>query len=584
MPPRTLADGRYELLEPLGEGGMAAVYRAIDHRLDVHRAIKLLSPKYVKSRNLKQRFYREAKLMARLEHPAIVGVHDVGEVDGSVFIVMSLHPHGSVHDHLKRFGPMPAAQAVEVIRAVLRALVAAHRIGVVHRDIKPHNVLIDEHGNARLADFGIAHSSTDHTLTRTGALMGTWAYMAPEQRHSAKATDARSDLYAVGAMLLALLKDTEPHDLHNAESHAEQLEGIEPGLAAFIQTCTRYRPEERYDNASAALEALDALDIEPAPRGTPPLGSAHMPAEPLPDSTIGETNETLLAFLTDDAGSRPRTEPTMTLEETAPTAVPAAPSELLGRPDVDPNAPTALGSPTEILEDEGAATVLRDATPQQATLVDERSAPPVAGRSIAPVVIGGIAVLALFGAVGAGLFVLGPGSTDDSTPTPQLAPVNVASTPDPTPTAPTQDLEAEPAAPPQPPVEPIDASDPKPPTPPAAAPVKPPEAPVPTPPPAPSTPPSPDPEPAPTERPEPTPATPGPTGRLTAFSLPASEVFVDGTSQGNGRVRVDLPPGWHTLRFVPPSGEPIERRIEITPDRPTSFCWNFNEGAVCSRR
>lgn len=236
---------------------MATVYRGVDTRLGVERAIKVLQPEFSRKRGILERFEREARIMAELEHPHIVRVHDMGREGDELFLVMSLSTGGSVQDRLDQQGPLPVLEAVDVTLGVLSALATAHERGVVHRDVKPQNVLLDPQGRALLTDFGVA-ADDRRRVTHTGSWMGTLGYMPPEQRGSANQVDGRSDLYAVGATLAAMLTRTEPSELHNPEAHA-QLTELPPALAGFIQRCTRYRPDDRFPDASTASEALLAI-------------------------------------------------------------------------------------------------------------------------------------------------------------------------------------------------------------------------------------------------------------------------------------------------------------------------------------
>lgn len=531
----TLADGRYELLHKLGEGGMATVWRAHDHRLGVERAVKILIAGHERSTALTERSRREARLMAQLEHPNIVQVHDVGEHEGRTWVVMSLVERGSLADHVKRFGPMPPRLASRVIEGVLQALVAAHELGVIHRDIKPHNVLVDRLGNVRLADFGIAMASGEDPLTRTGALMGTWAYMPPEQRSSAKSVEPRSDLYAVGAMLLNLLRDIEPHDLHNAEAHEEQLEGVPDALAAFIIRCTRYQPAERFGSAASALTALRALDLPADPEGTPSLGTGWVAPGEYPPTEPRQTQETLLAYGTDPV----------------PTGVtlgvdPDQPDD--DGPVVDPEAPTALGAPTIVLGIDEEPPLFRGPPPRMPV------GPLVAVLAVL-LLAGPLVVVGGLGLVGQTLdtppaplpepaLTVPEPSVVEPVPTPVFAPspapTPAPAVPDPAPVVPPVEVEAPAPPPPEPPPEPVEPQ--------VVAPVEAVE-----------------------------------TGQVMVFSLPASEVFIDGASHGSGRVRADLPYGAHRVRLVPGEGRPVERVLTVDGAGPVRFCWDFQEDAVCSR-
>jgi len=251
---------------------MATVYRAHDSRLGVDRAVKVLNENLCDQKRIRQRFESEAQTMARLHHPHIVTVTDVGNEDGRPYIVMELMAGGSLSDHLPA-GGMAARTAVSVTIGVLRALAHAHKQGVIHRDIKPDNILLTADGTAKLTDFGIARV-VDHSVTRTNAVMGTWAFMPPEQRVDAKRVDARSDIFAVGATLYLLATGREPFDLYVVSRHERMYAAVEPALAEVIKTATNYEPEDRYASADAMLAAL--LEMFPAlpevPAGTPEAG------------------------------------------------------------------------------------------------------------------------------------------------------------------------------------------------------------------------------------------------------------------------------------------------------------------------
>ena len=254
-----LADGRYRLLSVLGHGGMAIVYRAFDERLQATRAIKVLLPKLVEHEKVRTRFENEARTLARLTHNNLVTVHDVG-VDGDrVYFVMEWLPGGSLRDRVNQDGPLPLGVAAGLIDATLAGLGYAHEQGVVHRDIKPQNILLTADGDVRVADFGIARTSTGDEATRHGAVMGTWAYMAPEQRNSATHAAPASDLYAVTATFYYLLTARDPVDLHASDSHEALFKGIHPAVSAFLAQGTRYKPEARFADAAAMRTALRAL-------------------------------------------------------------------------------------------------------------------------------------------------------------------------------------------------------------------------------------------------------------------------------------------------------------------------------------
>ena len=286
---RFLAQGRYRLQAVLGEGGMAVVYRAFDSRLQVDRAIKVLSPAVARQAHLRARFETEARTMAALSHPNITSVHDIGQDGELIYMVMELLEGGSLWDWVQCYGPMPPLLALQAVRPIIPAVTAAHLAGVVHRDIKPHNIMLTAEGEPRLTDFGIAHVQdplTSRNLTRTGSVIGTWGYMAPEQRHSAKTVDGRSDVYALGATLYAIATGEVPVDLFASDEADEVLAEQPLPLAELIRGATCYRPDERYQDPAAMGQAMDqALEhLPPLPPNTPPLG--ELPADLERGSTL----------------------------------------------------------------------------------------------------------------------------------------------------------------------------------------------------------------------------------------------------------------------------------------------------------
>lgn len=287
-----IGDGRYRIEQVLGTGGTATVYRCLDTRLGVKRAIKRLRPEAVR-RGLGGRLETEARAMARVRHPNILAVHDVGVDDGQIYVVMELAERGSVADRLQRAGPLAPRQACVVGCAVLSALAEAHRHGIVHRDVKPQNIVLTALGVPMLMDFGIASVPDEATygMTATGTQLGTLAYMSPEQRVDPRRVDARSDLYAAAATLCVLLTVRNPVDLHSLDAQHDLLRDVPPPIARVIAKGARYRAADRYataDEMHAALAA--AMDELPAdPPDTPTLDAiidAPLPeprAEPTAD-------------------------------------------------------------------------------------------------------------------------------------------------------------------------------------------------------------------------------------------------------------------------------------------------------------
>jgi tRNA A-37 threonylcarbamoyl transferase component Bud32/membrane protein YdbS with pleckstrin-like domain len=212
--------GRYRLLAPLGEGGMARVYRARDLRLNREVAVKILHDDLTRDPGFLSRFEREAQVVAGLAHPNIVPVYDVGGEDGAPYIIMEYIRGRTLKETLDAGGPLSEERAVAMMLPILDALGYAHRQGLIHRDVKPHNILLTTDGTPRLADFGIAHL-VDTSTTRTAAILGSAQYLSPEQSRGEEATE-RSDIYACGIVLYEMLAGRPPFEGANALAVANQ--------------------------------------------------------------------------------------------------------------------------------------------------------------------------------------------------------------------------------------------------------------------------------------------------------------------------------------------------------------------------
>ncbi|HHO51965.1 MAG TPA: serine/threonine protein kinase, partial [Deltaproteobacteria bacterium] len=256
--PEDLRGGRYVLLNLLGRGGMARVYRAEDRELGVQRAIKILSPtKGRRGEHLRARFRTEARAMASLSHPNILSVHDIGTEGDLDYIVMDLAPNGSLMDRLDALDTIPIGLAIQWILEVLSALATAHAAGIVHRDVKPQNVLLSVDDRPLLADFGIAMlADRDLRTTRTGVAMGSMAYMPPEQRVDASKVTHLADIYGVGASLYALLSGQSPVDLFLVDAGSPRWEGIVEPLIPILQRACAASPANRYTSAGEMALAL----------------------------------------------------------------------------------------------------------------------------------------------------------------------------------------------------------------------------------------------------------------------------------------------------------------------------------------
>src|SRR5438105_12472097 len=204
----TLFDGRYRILRKLGTGGMANVYRAEDEVLGRRVAIKILNDRHAGDDQFVERFRREAKNAAGLSHPNIVSIFDRGEAEGTYYIAMEYLDGRSLKEMVTARGPGPIPVSVDYARQLLAARRVAHRQNLVHRDIKPHNVLVDGEGRVKVTDFGIARAGPSQ-MTEEGSIIGTAQYLSPEQAQGAPVTPA-SDLYSVGIVLYELLTGSVP--------------------------------------------------------------------------------------------------------------------------------------------------------------------------------------------------------------------------------------------------------------------------------------------------------------------------------------------------------------------------------------
>ncbi|MDQ3874318.1 MAG: serine/threonine protein kinase, partial [Actinomycetota bacterium] len=265
---RSLAGGRYRLEQRLGGGAMAEVWAAHDQELGRRVAVKLLTPGADPAR-----FEREARAAASLAHPNIVQVYDYGASDGRPFIVTEFLPGGTLEERLEPGERLDEAEAASIAEDIARGLAHAHARGVVHRDLKPANILFDDGGRAKIADFGIARMASAVTLTQAGTLLGTAAYISPEQASGQPATPA-SDVYSVGVILYRMLVGRLPfeadHPLELARMHAHEAPPplFDPSPLAALATAALEKDPWSRPTDGAALAAAIRTPTEPlAPLG-----------------------------------------------------------------------------------------------------------------------------------------------------------------------------------------------------------------------------------------------------------------------------------------------------------------------------
>jgi beta-lactam-binding protein with PASTA domain/predicted nucleic acid-binding protein len=263
----TVIDGRYEVLSRIGAGGMAEVYLARDQLLGRQVAVKLLHHRFAEDQEFVERFRREASSAAGLSHPNVVAIFDRGEWDGTYYIAMEYLPGRSLKTVVRERGPLAPAAAIDVVIQVLRAAGFAHRRGVIHRDLKPHNVILDEEGRAKVTDFGIARAGASD-MTLTGSIMGTAQYLSPEQAQG-HAVSAASDVYAVGIVLYELLTGAVPFDGETAVTIALKQVSVAPAspsvlapavpaaLDAVVLRALAKDPAQRFADADEFIAALE---------------------------------------------------------------------------------------------------------------------------------------------------------------------------------------------------------------------------------------------------------------------------------------------------------------------------------------
>jgi len=335
-----LPGGRYAPESELGRGGTAVVFRTYDHDRDEWCAVKLLHRRRAKHERARRRFLDEAEVLTRLDHRNVIHVRDVVRDAARPYLVMELAEGGSLMDWTRRNGPMPPRMAVDMAIQICKGVGAAHKLGVVHRDVKPHNILLNKRGVAKVTDFGIAQlprrdGTTDVPDALQSNATGTLGYMAPEQRKDSRLVDPRTDVYSTGATLFTLLTGKVVPDLFVAERERELLDDVPEVLRPVLLRAVAYQLEERYPNMPALAKALFSLrqDLPNDPDDTPPLVNlaSTVDLEPPPRPP----NEPPSAELSDTGAHRmkPATTPPTDLRTVTPapatltrrTAAPAQP-------------------------------------------------------------------------------------------------------------------------------------------------------------------------------------------------------------------------------------------------------------------
>jgi serine/threonine protein kinase len=551
----SLQNGRYKLVGELGVGGMAVVYLGYDTMLKVRRAVKVLNAAFCQNNKVRTRFLQEAQTMARLRHRNIVTVFDVGMDGNTPFIVMELLEGGSFHHYTERMGSFSPPLAARLMRGMLKGLQEAHDNKVVHRDIKPHNILLGMDGRAKLTDFGIAQvTDTDHSMTKTGSILGTLAYMSPEQRMDAKSADHTADIYASGATLYALVKSIQPFDLYATEFHKKVFVGVPDDCAAVIKKACEFEKSDRYQSP---MEMADALN-------------------PLAEELTDEEWETFLSHL-------------QTPKEQKGTMAWEPDEESLGDDvsqtfhfDVAAGRGDAAGGSQDSLA--LGASDLSNADMPDFVATKSSKMPLVAGLFIlvalgggAFVFLGGDSVPEVSGEETTNSAQVDvPDATADSKPETQVEEVQevqeAVAEKVPDRVAEPEEVKVAPAIKAAPAQKPALKPVAKPEAKPAAEPKKP--------------------EPVVAPEPEPVPEpTPPKAARAVVHApvsamintLPAGTIFIDGVAKGPTWFQGSIQPGTHKLTMKANDGRTATTNITVRPNKTFRFCWSFDAGGPCPR-
>ncbi|AIT61475.1 Stk1 family PASTA domain-containing Ser/Thr kinase [Corynebacterium doosanense] len=367
-------EGRYRIDHPIARGGMSTVYRCVDLRLGRAVAAKIMHDRFADDAATRGRFRREARAMAQLSHPNLVGVYDFSSDEGISFLIMELITGGTLRELVAERGPMPPHAATAVMRAVLTGLSVAHSQGLVHRDIKPDNILINGDNRVKVADFGLVRvsSASEHS---TNEIVGTAAYLSPEQVDGSEITPA-SDVYSAGIVLFDLLTGTVPFTgetplakayqriTHDVPSPSSRIDGIPQLFDELVATATARSPEDRFADAGEFLAALDDVAAElnlPAYSVPVPTNSAAHRAAAVPTDTTGIIETTNLGAVT---GPEPENETSVLRPENETRALGAVPP-----PPVRP-APAPLPAPIPAPEQDNRPVAQR---PDEPAPVSNRS-------------------------------------------------------------------------------------------------------------------------------------------------------------------------------------------------------------------
>lgn len=277
--------GEYRVVNFLGAGGMGEVYRAVHSRIGRVAAVKMLAPTALENEGLAARFLNEARIQAGLQHPNIATLYDFLEVNGQPCIIMEYVDGLTLYEQINAHGPLPPVEMLRVFRAVVEAVRHIHSFGIIHRDIKANNVKLSSSGQVKLLDFGIAKERTGQSLTRTGVVVGTIEYIAPEQLEGHKA-DERSDIWALGVLLYQMATGCVPFTGNTVGEVCLKIvkadyppparfnPSVPPDVGVLISRCLKKNPAARYQSAQALLDDVARLALKDATN--PPPGKTSV--------------------------------------------------------------------------------------------------------------------------------------------------------------------------------------------------------------------------------------------------------------------------------------------------------------------
>ncbi len=269
--------GRYEVIEEIGSGGMGSVYRVVDQQINEVVALKIIRPDIAMDSEVIERFTQELKTARKIAHRNVCRMFDIGEDDGTHYITMEYVTGEDLRSLVKRIGQMTVSKTIDIAKQICAGLSEAHAVGVIHRDLKPQNIMIDRNGNVKIMDFGIARFVRTKGITTTGTIIGTPEYMSPEQAEG-KGVDQRSDIYSLGVVLFEAATGAVPfdgetplsvamkHKLESAPDPRQFNAQIPADLGGLILKCLEKEKEDRYQTVAEIIADLDAIETETASR------------------------------------------------------------------------------------------------------------------------------------------------------------------------------------------------------------------------------------------------------------------------------------------------------------------------------